>query len=124
MAAPQKREATCIARHRLQTCVEAAAESEEAYNRLLALEQASHGRVMSRPVSACARVLAPILLQACRSGAANGAAPAALPADGCCGGGGSEGPAAEQQGQPAEASSEALQACKQQLVRSGGGGGH
>ena len=52
----------------VQTSVQAANEAEEAYGRLLALEQANQGRVMSRPVSACARVLAPILLQACKAG--------------------------------------------------------
>ena len=41
----------------------AGAEAEEAYRALLELERRSQGRVMSRPVSACTRVLAPLLLQ-------------------------------------------------------------
>lgn len=35
----------------------------EAYQQLLELERRSQGRVMSRPVSACTRMLAPLLLQ-------------------------------------------------------------
>eukprot|EP00887_Chlorella_sp_A99_P005124 scaffold25.g5124.t1 len=54
------------------TSMQTSAEAEEAYARLLATEQSSQGRVMSRPVSACARVLAPILLQACRAGGGGG----------------------------------------------------
>ncbi|KAL4853977.1 Inactive ubiquitin carboxyl-terminal hydrolase 53 [Chlorella vulgaris] len=41
----------------------AAAESEAAYRNLVDLEQRSQGRVMSRPISACTRMLAPLLLQ-------------------------------------------------------------
>ena len=47
----------------MQTSEGAAAEAEEAYRNLLELERRSQGRVMSRPVSACTRVLAPLLLQ-------------------------------------------------------------
>jgi len=47
----------------LQTCERAALEVEECYRALLELERRSQGRVMSRPVSACTRVLAPLLLQ-------------------------------------------------------------
>ena len=47
----------------LQTSEGAAAEADEAYRNLLELERRSQGRVMSRPVSACTRVLAPLLLQ-------------------------------------------------------------
>ncbi|KAL4433793.1 hypothetical protein ABPG75_000234 [Micractinium tetrahymenae] len=45
------------------TSERAAGEVEEAYRQLLELERRSQGRVMSRPVSACTRVLAPLLLQ-------------------------------------------------------------
>lgn len=47
----------------LQTHERAAVEVEGAYWALLELEARSQGRVMSRPVSACTRVLAPLLLQ-------------------------------------------------------------
>lgn len=46
-----------------QTSERSAGEVEEAYRQLLELERRSQGRVMSRPVSACTRVLAPLLLQ-------------------------------------------------------------
>ena len=47
----------------LQTSERAAGELEGAYGALLELERRSQGRVMSRPVSACTRVLAPLQLQ-------------------------------------------------------------
>jgi hypothetical protein len=47
----------------VQTNERAAAESEAAYRNLVDLEQRSQGRVMSRPISACTHMLAPLLLQ-------------------------------------------------------------